>query len=312
VGCKKGFGRIAFVALLVLSLVLIMTATVFASESKIEFGNNVVVPADVTLDEAVAIGGSVRVEGTVTGSVLTVGGDVYVSGQVNNDVAAVGGRVVLVPGARVEGDVVAIGGSIQRGENVYVGGKTTSVGFPGAGVFHQIPRLPVRLNNWQLFALPFGPGLWFFGRQFIGFLSSLALGTIILLFWPRNVENMVSMLQGNWSRLVVVGLLGYLVALPLIIMVAITIIGIPLALLLVLALVAARFLAYTTVSVFVGRHLLERLLPQQVSPIAELLAGLLLLLSVRFIPLVGWLVGLSVAVIGLGVVLDTRCGSKNP
>ena len=271
-------------------------------------GRDTVVPANTVSKEAVAFGGSVRVEGRVEGSAVAIGGDVYVSGTVGQDAVAIGGTVVLAPGAVVHGDAVAIGGSVQRAEGARVDGQITSMGVPGLSSLRNLRWLP-DFHRWPGLMVPFGPWFWGWGHQFTGLLSSLALGAIILALLSNNVEHMVGALPDNWGRFALIGFLGYLVAIPLIAMVAITIIGIPLALLLALALVAARFLAYTVVSLFVGRQLLERLITHSVSPFAELLFGVLVLFVIRFVPLVGWLVGLVVAIIGLGAVLDTRFGS---
>ncbi|HHY92427.1 MAG TPA: hypothetical protein GX511_03715 [Firmicutes bacterium] len=302
--------KAAVVVLLVLVLVLFSAAAALAAEQRGSVGRDVLVPQGTVSEEAVAFGGSVRVEGNVQRSAVAIGGDVYVSGSVGQDAVAIGGTVVLAPGAVVHGNAVAIGGSVQRAEDARVDGQITSVSAPGLTSLRDLRWLP-DFHRWQGFVAPFGPWFWWWG-QFTGLLSSLALGAIILALLPTNVEHMVGALPDNWGRFALIGFLGYLVAVPLIAMVAITIIGIPLALLLVLALVAARFLAYTVVSLFVGRRLLERLITHAVNPFAELLVGLVVLFVIRFVPLVGWLVGLVVAIIGLGAVLDTRFGSGQP
>lgn len=293
---------------LALVLLLFLTGAAPAPGPRTQVGRDIFIPEGTASSEAVAFGASVRVEGTVERSAVAIGGDVYVSGSVGKDAVAIGGTVVLAPGAVVHGNAVAIGGSVQRAESARVDGDTTSISIPGLDRLRRL-SWPPDFYRWQRFAVPFGPWFWLWGRQLTGLLSSLALGIIILVLLPNNVEHMVAVLPNNWGRFALIGFLGYLVAVPLMVLMAITIVGIPLAMLLGLALAAARFLAHTTVSLFVGQRLLEQLIPHKVSPFVELVVGLLGLFLVRFVPLVGWLVGWVAALVGLGVVLDTRFGS---
>lgn len=309
-GRPQAVGAVVCTAL-ALALVLVLTGAALAQGERVEVGRDILIPEGTKSSKAVAFGASVRVEGSLEGSAVAIGGDVYVSGSVMRDVVAVGGTVVLAPGAVVHGDAVAIGGGVQRAEEARVEGRITSVSLPGLAGLYDLKWLP-GWHIWPGSMGPFGPWFWWWGRQFTGFLSGLVLGAVILALWPANVEHMVRALPDHWGRFALVGFLGYLVSVPLIVLIGITIIGLPLALLLLLALVAARFLAYTVVSLFVGRRLLERLSPHAVTPFAELLFGVAVLFLVRSVPLVGWLVGPAVAVIGLGAVLDTRAGSGRP
>lgn len=113
---RKRRGRLVAVGLLLPALVVLLGGGALAQNGGAPFGRDIVVPAGTTSSEAVTIGGSVRVEGKVTGSAVAIGGDVYVSGEVGEDVVALGGTVVLAPGAVVHGDAVAIGGGVERAE----------------------------------------------------------------------------------------------------------------------------------------------------------------------------------------------------
>ena len=65
---------------------------------------------DETADEAVAVGGSVEVEGEVSDGVTAIGGPARIEGRVGGDVVSVGGSVYLGPRAVVNGDVTSVGG----------------------------------------------------------------------------------------------------------------------------------------------------------------------------------------------------------
>jgi hypothetical protein len=76
------------------------------------------------------VGSDIEIESdqVVAGDVLAVGGDVVVRGQVEGDVVAMGGDISLESTAKVDGDVVTMGGQLHEEDGAYVGGRrvTTS------------------------------------------------------------------------------------------------------------------------------------------------------------------------------------------
>lgn len=100
----------------------------------VQFGKDATVEADEEADAVVAIGGDVRVEGTVQVAVA-VGGDVTVVGTVEKTCVSVGGNVRLTDTAVVgselndKGDaaVVLVGGRLIRAPEAQIEGSTTTV-----------------------------------------------------------------------------------------------------------------------------------------------------------------------------------------
>jgi cytoskeletal protein CcmA (bactofilin family) len=96
--------------------------------SKVNLFGGVTVEKDELAEEAVAILGTVRVEGEVSREVTAVGGSVVINGRVGGDVIAVGGNVRLGPQAVVDGDVSSVGGKIVRAKGSQIHGQTSEVG----------------------------------------------------------------------------------------------------------------------------------------------------------------------------------------
>lgn len=101
-------------------------------EGRLAFGSSVVVDEDETVQEAVAIGGSVVVKGRVLDAVVAVGGRAEIIGEVEGDVVAVGGPVILRSGSSTGGDIFSFGGTVRREDDVHVGGTTSEVSLAGS------------------------------------------------------------------------------------------------------------------------------------------------------------------------------------
>lgn len=73
------------------------------------FEDAVIGPGEEAPDSLLALGGSIRVEGTARRNVVVVGGDLAVLGSVGGDVTLVDGALHLGGGARIEGGVSLYG-----------------------------------------------------------------------------------------------------------------------------------------------------------------------------------------------------------
>jgi hypothetical protein len=210
-------------------------------------------------NDRVRIGGSVQVGpgDTINGDVVAIGGSADVNGEVSGDVVAIGGSVNLGPMADVEGDVVAVGGTLNRSPGARVGGEVHEVGF---GEFD------------------FGSGGWLhpgmggamFGSavgSLFALVSTLArlavlciLASMVLLFARGYVERVSVRAASEPVKAGAVGFLIQLLFFPalcaMILVMVITIIGIPLLLLVPFALLAFALLflvGFTAVVYDVGR-----------------------------------------------------------
>ena len=77
---------------------------------------------------------SVREDERVGGAAVAVMGSVRIDGEVDQDVVAVLGSVELGPHAVVRGDVVTVGGRLNRAATAQVGGAVTEVALGDPGV----------------------------------------------------------------------------------------------------------------------------------------------------------------------------------
>ena len=158
------------------------------------------VPAAGTLRGPIAVAeGTLDVYGRLDGSAYVLNGDIVVHGGgiITGDAMSVGGRVLL-DGGRIDGEQLSLSAA------------------PTAVV--QSARAAAPLTTWQSVKLVVG---WF------AILVIIGLG--VLIFAEPNMDGVVESLEGNFARAFWFGVLGEVVALPVLVLLciglALTILG---------------------------------------------------------------------------------------
>lgn len=299
-----------------------------SSGSRVNVGGSVHVDKDETADEAVAVGGSVDVEGEVQSQVTAIGGPVRIQGKVGGEVVSVGSSVYLGPHAVVDGDVTSVGGGVHREPGSVVHGAIHEVGvLPFLGR-HGFQSGPIWHRHW---------GLWGGVSDLLGSLMSLVLAALltclVVLVARRPLERVDRVLTAQPWPSAAVGLASAVFFWPLFIVVtillAITIVGCVLFLLypfLFLYLGLLVLLGYTAVAYRLGRLLEGRFNRAFASPYAATLTGVVALQGWRVLgglfgllpwpfgviaflfSLFGVLLVTAATVVGFGAVVLSRFG----
>lgn len=245
------------------------------------FAGNVRVAGDVGGEVSAAAGTVVVGQDATVGALSAAGGNVAIEGTVAGDAEAAAGSVTLGSGAVVEGDL-AYGGELNRHPDAEVAGTVTQEATAAPTPLGEVPTPPPWL----------GPLYWL--------VVNLVLGAVLLAILPRFSERVALTARAEPAKSGGVGLLA-LVGIPIaLVLIAITIVGVPLsiaggflfALLLWIASVYGRFA--------VGTWLLS--LADVTNRWAALVVGLLAVLLVGLIPFLGGLVELLVLIVGLGAL----------
>ena len=264
--------------------------------------------------DVVRFGGSVTVSAdeTVTGDVVVIGGSANVDGQVEGDLVVIGGTARLGPRAEIRRDVTVVGGRLDRDPGSVIGGKVDEVGVGGG------PQI-----NRQMFRRGMFSG-WPFGAvspavRFVGTLVRIAL--IVLLVWivvlvaHTPVEGIAERAAAEPVKSWVIGFLAELLFLPVLIltvvMLAVSIIGIPLLLLVPLALVGVFVIflvGFAGVTYRVGRRAEGDSDKSRRQPYLATLIGIAVILSPlllgRIVGLMGGLGFLATGLVALGGLLE--------
>src|SRR3954469_5320949 len=202
---------------------------------RVVLSGNVRVPNGEAAGEVVVFSGDVAVGGLVRGDVVAFSGRVVVTGQVSGDVVSFDGPVVLGPNAQVGGDVIAKG-QITRKPGADVGGSVGS----GCPVTVRAPALLTgRLGFWLSTTF-----------------SVLVLGLLLMWIAPRAADSVHQTFLDSKLRAVLLGL-AWFVGLPVLAcLLAVTLVGLPFGIGLLLALAFVYSVAYTWGIWIVGRLIL--------------------------------------------------------
>jgi len=231
----------------------------------------------------VAAAGDVSIEGEVTRSVdILTSGNADVSGSIGRDLTMSGVSLTLTNTARVGGNLTA---HVRRLSEAHIADGATIVG-----------KRDIQLQQAKKsqFARP-----RFYFHQAVWFAAAMLVGWLGLLLFPGFFRGTTQAVGSGWLSL---GLgVGLLAGVPVVmVVVAITLVGIPISLMLFAVYLAAIYLAKVWVGAFLGWILLKPSGATKGDWLLGLLVGLLIITIVGFIPYLGGLVRLGVVCLGLG------------
>jgi hypothetical protein len=228
----------------------------------------------------VRIGGSAAVERDeiVDDDVVVVGGSARVDGQVNGEVVVVGGSLSLGPEANISGDVTVVGGTLSRAPGATIGGEVNNVAI--GPNFSLGPMFGNQRGFWR--SMPF---VGIAGTAMRGILL-LLFGWIIMLLASGPVQRIGERAAADPVKAGFVGLLAEALFLPVLIMtivlLVITIVGIPLLALVpfaVLALVVVFLVGFTGVAARIGRWVADRFGWTNAGPYLAATIGIVIILT---------------------------------
>ncbi|MGE4283453.1 MAG: hypothetical protein AB7G87_06985 [Clostridia bacterium] len=263
--------------------------------------------AAVGLEDKVSIFGSVNMEKPVNGSVVAVFGSVNAGYDVSGDIVTILGSANIQ--SKVSGDVVAIFGSVTLGPQADVNGDVVSIGPGGikrdSGSKIQGDSVGINIGSLDLsrFKIHF-PSLGLLGN--VGFIIISLLALFAIIVSGERVKNMAECVEDNIIRKVLVGVI-ILFCFPIIsIFSALTIIGLPIA---VIFFGIAFVLGFAAMLIYTGRKILE-LFNGSSNIYGEFITGAaifaVIMSTVHFS---GW-ISIALVTVSLGICFDTRFGKK--
>jgi hypothetical protein len=231
----------------------------------------------------VVAAGEVSLEGDVKRSVDIMGsGNADVSGSVGRDLTMFGGRsLTLTDTAKVGGNLSA---RVRELKDVHIADGATIAG-------KRDIQLQVRQSPYSHPRFYFHQAIWFASAMLVGWLG--------LVFFPGFFRATTQAVGSGWTSL---GLgIGVLAGAPVaMIVIAITLVGFPISLMLLVVYLTALYLAKIWVGAFLGWLLLKPVGGTKGDWVLGLLVGLSIITIVGYIPYLGGLVRLGVVCLGLG------------
>jgi uncharacterized RDD family membrane protein YckC len=232
--------------------------------------------------KAVAVCGDLTIDGRVTGDAVALCGDLTINGVVDGKAVAVMGDLVLGPNARVRGEVVCTGGTLKRDPHAVIGGRVRTF----------------RHSIWNPFAFH-SPWAWIFALLVFGFYA------LVALLFPGAVRSVGDKLVEQPGMSLLAAFLTVL-ALPVVFFIlCVTVVGIPLAILLVPTFIALAMFGKASFYALIGRKITQ----DRLHISAAVLVGGLICLVFFIIPWIGIMINLLISLLMVGCCVTALFGA---
>ena len=215
----------------------------------------------------------------MTGDVVAVSAPVRINGPVEGDVVTIAERVFIGPGGRVDGDVK-------------YGDKDPVITVPGA-VGGKTEKL-----DFDEFISPLGMFAAWVALWLAVSVSTLLLGLALLWLAPRSLEAALEIARTATGPAIGIGLAVFFGLPAVAVLLMITVLGLPLGIALLLALLPIYAIGYTTSAFLLGRAIVK----PPTSRFLAFLAGWGILRVIALVPGLGILAWFGATVFGLGAL----------
>ncbi len=306
----------AILVILLISPVTVLAQTPTPVPAKTISGDQVVIAntyrlesGDELMGNLAVIGGTATLDegSTMTGDVILIGGTLTVNGTVNGDFIAIGGAVNIEDTADINGNISLIGATIKKSPLAEINGEITE----------QSPKFfDFNLSDPKAINFPFTAKTSLLTRMLQASLQALAmaaLAVILGLLLPQQIKRVADTISKEPLVTGGVGLLSVVVAPILLVLLTITVILIPVTILGTLLVGLAVLFGWIAIGFEIGQRIAILFKTTWHPSISAGIGVLLLGLVTGFatlIPCIGWLIGVIVAILGLGAVVISRFGSS--
>jgi len=261
-----------------------------SGEAIVAGGKIVLTSGSVVAGRALLLGGEVAVDGKIGKDLKIYAGKITIQGEVEGDTRVMAREIEMRPGAKIKGNL-----SYASRDEIKMD--------PTAQVIGKITREPTP-KGWR------EERRWeprHYGFRVVRLLGLIAAGALMLLLFPAFTQAaQLNVGTAAWKSLglgTAVVFAGSLVVLMLLI----TVIGIPIALVLLAAYGILCLIGYLTAAHFIGERIAQPLRKGAETStawrIGMLAIALILLALIRMIPLAGGLVALLALLFGAGATV---------
>ncbi len=228
---------------------------------------DVTVPAGEHADAVVVVRGTATIDGEVN-SIVVVDGTAILNGARADTILAVRSPVTLSAGSMVSGDVLTLDSPVQKLGDASVGGNVRDLTASLVGI-----------------GFILGPAILLIALGFalVGVVAALALAGLA----ARQVRAAGELIRREPAQTFIAGIAGAIVAPVLAVAAMLTIIGIPIGLVFLVAVwPALAFVGYLVAAIWIGEWILARLNPARVAerPYAAAILGVVVLAVFSVVP----------------------------
>lgn len=268
-------------------------------------GNSVIAGSgNVTIDSSSKIGGSL-IAGTGNlknsapiGRNLMVGaGTIYLDSKVGKEARLGGGVIDLGPNTAIAGDLTyALGedeSKLTQSPTSTVAGTISRYTAP-ADAKRDMDKAKEDMGKFGLVASR--------GWLMISFLGSLLLGALLLKLFPKSSLGLSQIVEQSLGRSLGIGFLIIVFALPVMLVLAISVVGLPIVGVLIPLFMVCLALAKLIISYALGRFVARQFNWNKIGIYAAGFLGLVIFYFLRAIPGIGWITSMLFTWVGLGAI----------
>lgn len=274
-------------------------------DAVVAIGGDATADGDVG-DAVVAIGGDATAHGKVGDAVVAVAGNAVAFGEVGDAVVAVMGDVRIGSNAVVRGDVVSVGGKVEVADGAQIKGEIVEVGVAQYPILAPLKGVADWLRHCVLkFRLLAPQPGWYWVVAGIFLLLYLLIAAAI----PRPVAACVKELTERPATTFLIGLLMKLLVPLVMIVLAITGIGMIVIPFIWAALFIAGLIGKVALFEYLGGKILNLFGVTVARPVLALLAGFAVITMFYMVPLLSLLIYLLVGIWALGTAVTATFNS---
>lgn len=253
------------------------------------FGGTITVDRNTTVGQSVVFGaGTFGFDGATNRNLLGGAGTVRVNGTVGRDLQVGAGTLQLGSAARVGGNVEYSSDNEATIEpEASISGSVRKVA--------EVPKQHKQTTNGTFAGATVGLALW-------SFLAFLVVGLGFLWLFPNFSNQAVEYLrtQPGWAALW--GIAFLMLGIPILIGIAITIIGLPLAFIGLVVWILTMYLAKLIPALYLGSLMVKPSTNSRI-PWLQALVGLAIYYLVGLVPVLGWMATFIATLLGIGSLL---------
>jgi uncharacterized RDD family membrane protein YckC len=272
----------------------------------IRIAQDYTVPAGQIVREVRMVFGDLTIEGQVDGDVLVILGSARLGpgAVVDGTLAVIGGSATIDPTVVIHHDLVVIGGTLTAPESFLPDGDHVVIGTPWlGGVLRDVVPWITRGLVWGRLIVPDLPWVWTVVGIF--FLLYLALSIV----FDRAVTAAADAVGARPLSMFMAGLLVLILALPVIAIVAASVIGLALVPFILCAIIVAALMGKAAVARAIGRSVIKSEAEEtRGRAIAAFVIGFAVLTLAYMVPVLGFMTWALTGVMGLGAASMTLRG----
>lgn len=251
---------------------------------------------------AVLIGNTVSIDGPISGALTGFGQNLVLNAQIDGDVWLVGENISFGPDALIVGqliysseDPVSVPDHVISADRVHFEEMRPS-------------EIMARINeNWQRVEYPVLPAfMTLFAMFLVSLVFFVALAAVFQTFLPKPLGRMQAAIIMRPGQVFLFGVMGLSMLFGIVPIVALTVFGLPLVPIALLAIIAAWVLGYGLAGYAIAQRMLQAFSGKDESTnLARLLAFAAVLIVVavlNYIPFLGWVVNYTLVLLGIGAM----------